>query len=98
MSKYIVKKFQLLKLVIVIWLIESIQTMNSLQEIRNDIDYLQSLANYLMLQLAYKGEKAIMDPNYQFDTETLSRARDTIQNYLDKTVEDENAPQKKSTD
>lgn len=98
MSKYDFKKFQLLKLVIVIWLIESIQTMNSLQEIRNDIDYLQSLANYLMLQLAYKDEKAIMDPYYQPDTETLSRARDTIQNYLDKTVEDENAPQKKSTD
>ena len=72
--------------------------MNSFQEIRNEIDYLQSLANYLMLQLAEKGEIANVDPNHSFDIETLSRARDTIQEYLEKTVEDEKAPEGKSVD
>lgn len=70
--------------------------MSEIEKLRNKMGYLESLANYLMLQLAAKDVKPIIDPNQTFDTDTLSLARDTIINYLESTVEDENGPPKKS--
>ena len=75
--------------------------MESFGDIRSEISYLESLSNYLMIQLAERGEKAIVDPNHRFDIETLSRARDTISKYLESNPDpsnDENAPPKKSVD
>ena len=75
--------------------------MSKIKEIRNDISYLESLVNYLVVQLASKNVKAILDPNLtidSFETDTLILARDTIQNYLDKRVEDDQRPPKKSID
>lgn len=73
--------------------------MSKIKEIRNDMSYLESLANYLMLQLASKDVKPIIDPKLTIDTfdiETLSLARDTIQQYLEKKVENDQEPPKKS--
>lgn len=47
--------------------------MSKIKEIRNDISYLESLVNYLVVQLASKNVKAILDPNLtidSFDTDT----------------------------
>lgn len=61
--------------------------------LRSEIDYLQSLANYLMIQIVSKGKIPELDPKIRFDNQTLQSAIDTINNYINQKPEhDEMAP------
>lgn len=66
---------------------------------RTEVDYLESLANYLILQLVEKGCNPNLDPNQEFTLETIHNAIATIDNYLNTSKIDKSSPLAvKSTD
>ena len=65
---------------------------SSIDSIRTEVDYLESLTNYLILQLMEKGVTPNLSVGSDFPTQIVLNSINTIDNYLNASKIDKNCP------